>query len=210
MQTLRQDIRYLEKLIELYDWREPDFEHIVITSDVSWKQYEALLGFLGDRAGIYLTYSEGTLEIMAPGQRHEYSKENLGILLEAYFLEFGIRFYSIGSKTLRSELVKKGIEPDKSYCIGTNKEIPDLAIEIVVTSGGINSLEIYADLGVPEVWFWEKGSLSVFSLQDGKYIQVTQSQLLPNLELNLLAGYIDADDAYDALLEFRQKIKNSQ
>lgn len=208
MLTLNQDINYLEQLIKLHDLRNPYFEQIVITNEVSWEQYEAFLEILGDRAGIYLTYLEGSLEIMSPSRRHEVSKENIGILLEAYFLEFGIRFYSLGSTTFRSELAKKGIEPDKCYCIGSDKEIPDLAIEIVLTSGGINSLKVYAGLGVSEVWFWEKGILSVFSLQNGEYVQVTQSQLLPNLDLKLLASYVDADDSYDALLEFRQKIKN--
>lgn len=209
MLTISQDISYLEQVIKLHDLRNTDFEHIVIINQVSWEQYEAFLEKLGDRSGIYLTYLEGILEIMSPSRRHEINKELIGILLEAYFTESGIRFYSLGSTTFRSDLNKKGIEPDQSYCIGTNKEIPDLAIEIVLTSGGVDSLKVYKDLGVPEVWFWQKGSLLVFSLQNGEYTQVTQSQLLPNLNLNLLASYIDADDPFDALTEFRQKIKNS-
>jgi len=146
---------------------------------------------------------------MAPSRRHEIDKKHLGILLEDYFIEKEIRFYPMGSTTLRSELTARGIEPDECYCIGADKEIPDLAIEIVVTSGGINSLKVYAGLGVPEVWFWEKGRLSVFCLQDGEYIKVTQSRLLPDLDLDLLTSYLDADDAFDALLEFRQKIQDS-
>lgn len=209
MLTISQDISYLEQFIRLHELRNTDFEQIVIINQVSWEQYEAFLEKLGDRSGIYLTYLEGILEIMSPSRRHEINKELIGILLEAYFTESGIRFYSLGSTTFRSDLNKKGIEPDQSYCIGTNKEIPDLAIEIVLTSGGVDSLKVYKDLGVPEVWFWQKGSLLVFSLQNGEYTQVTQSQLLPNLNLNLLASYIDADDPFDALTEFRQKIKNS-
>lgn len=208
--TISQDISYLEQFIKLHELRNTVLEQIVIINQVSWEQYEAFLEKLGDRPRISVTYLEGMLEIMSPSHRHKLSKKLMGILLEAYFLEFGIRFYALGSTTFRSELCKKGIEPDQCYCIGTDKEIPDLAIEIVLTSGGINSLKVYQDLGVPEVWFWQKGSLLVFSLQNGEYIQVTQSQLLPDLDLNLLASYIDAEDPFDALLEFRQKIKNSQ
>ena len=34
-----------------------------------------------------------------------------------------------------------------------DKEIPELAIEVVYTSGGIDILKIYRRLGVKEVWF---------------------------------------------------------
>ncbi|WP_242578060.1 Uma2 family endonuclease, partial [Chroococcus sp. FPU101] len=151
--TISQDISYLEQFIKLHELRNTDLEHLVIINQVSWEQYEAFLEKLGDRPGIYVTYLEGSLEIMSPSRRHELSKKLMGILLEAHFLEFGIRFYALGSTTFRSDLTKKGIEPDECYCIGTNKEIPDLAIEIVLTSGGVNSLKVYKDLGVPEVWF---------------------------------------------------------
>ncbi|MEG4506483.1 Uma2 family endonuclease [Microcoleus sp. F6_B4] len=39
----------------------------------------------------------------------------------------------------------------------TKKAIPDLAIEVVFTSGGIDKLQLYKRLGIPEVWFWEDG-----------------------------------------------------
>ncbi|MGB5972799.1 MAG: hypothetical protein WBG38_05745, partial [Nodosilinea sp.] len=40
-----------------------------------------------------------------------------------------------------SGLVKR--EADKSYKLGTNRPQPDLLIEVVVTSGGIDKLEPY-------------------------------------------------------------------
>jgi Uma2 family endonuclease len=61
--------------------------------------------------------------------------------------------------TLESEagLVKR--EVDKSYKLGANRTRPDLAIEVVVISGGINKLEVCKRLGIPEVWFWQDGTL---------------------------------------------------
>ncbi|WP_324238767.1 hypothetical protein [Okeania sp.] len=35
------------------------------------------------------------------------------------------------------------------------KKVPDLAIEVVITSGGIKTLGIYQSLGVSEVCFWQ-------------------------------------------------------
>lgn len=44
-------------------------------------------------------------------------------------------------------------EPDESYCFGTSKPIPDLVIEVVLTSGHTQKLKRYRALGIPEVWF---------------------------------------------------------
>ena len=59
----------------------------------------------------------------------------------------------MGSTTLQRPEQGAGGELDESYCIGTDKDFPDLAIEVIVTSGSINRLELYRRLGVQEVWF---------------------------------------------------------
>ncbi|MDY6898549.1 MAG: hypothetical protein SWZ49_10805 [Cyanobacteriota bacterium] len=53
--------------------------------------------------------------------------------------------------------------------MGKKKSIPDLILKITVTNGGINKLEIYKRLVIPEVWFWEDGLLSAYCLQAGEY-----------------------------------------
>ena len=60
---------------------------------------------------------------------------------------------------MRLALKQAGAEPDKSWCIGQEKEFPDLVLEIALTSGGINKLEIYRRFKVPEVWFWRRNKL---------------------------------------------------
>ncbi|MBR8827639.1 MAG: Uma2 family endonuclease [Gomphosphaeria aponina SAG 52.96 = DSM 107014] len=143
---------------------------------------------------------------MSPNSRHEFYKENIGMLLEAYLFEVGIRFYSLGSTTWRDSNLQKGIEADKSYCFGSKKNIPDLAIEVVITSGGVDTLTVYQGLGVPEVWFLVHSRLRVYSWQNGEYVQVEKSELLPKLDLDLLASYVEWDEPFDAVLEFRKKI----
>lgn len=51
--------------------------------------------------------------------------------------ELNSRFYGRGGFTLE-ELGYASGTPDESYCIGSNKETPDIVIEIIVTSGTIN------------------------------------------------------------------------
>lgn len=198
----------LEKIANLPELKTIDSEQLFIINEISWQMYESLLESVGDDwAGIRITYLEGTLEIMSPSRRHEFAKTNIGRLLDAYFEETRTRFYGLGSTTFRSELTARGIEPDECYCINSEKSVPDIAIEIVITSGGINSLEVYQGLKVSEVWFWENNKFSLYHLHNDEYEAISQSNFLPRLDLNLLASYVMSSEPLDAILEFRQRVR---
>lgn len=77
---------------------------------------------------------------------------------------------------------------------------------LTVTSGGINKLEIYKRLGIPEVWFWEDGLFSAYCLQAGEYHKADKSTSLPDLDLELLAKYSRMVDQFDAVNEYSQLI----
>lgn len=178
----------------------------VLLYNVSWEQLEQLdIALAGTSAR--LTYLDGILEIMSPlSDDHEDNKKTLAMLLEVYMLAKNIRFYGRGSATIGKQEDKTRREPDESYNLGTKKSIPDLILEITVTSGGINKLEIYQRLRVPEVWFWEDGLLSVYCLQGDSYIKVSKSTLLPDLNLDILAKCALMADQYDAVTEYSQII----
>ncbi len=181
----------------------------VVLYNVNWEQLEQLdITLAGTSAR--LTYLDGILEIMSPlSDDHEEAKSTVSRLVEVYMREKDIRFYMRGSATIGKKEDKTRREPDESYNLGTKKPIPDLIIEITVTSGGINKLEIYKRLGVPEVWFWEDGVLSVYCLQENEYTKVRKSNLLPDLDLELLAQYSRMADQYDAVKEYNQVISQS-
>lgn len=184
-----------------------DPEQRQLISGVTWKQYEAFLNDLGDSPRYRVTYLDGVLELMSPNRRHERNKTNIGSLVEAYCQEKRIRYFPLGSTTLRKEEKRGGIEPDECYCIGTDKEFPDLAIEIIETSGSINKLEVYKRLQVKEVWFFKKNRFEIYHLRGETYEKISQSQVLPNLDLVMLAQYAVASDPLEAALEFREKVK---
>lgn len=186
-------------------------EQRVVLYGVSWQQYEALLFTFGDDfPNLRLSYMEGTLEIMSTSPAHEKIKKTIAMLMEAYFQETRTRFVSIGSATFRKEAKQRGLEPDECYCIGEEKEFPDIAIEVVLTSGNVDKLEIYKGLGVQEVWFWKNNQFSIYALREREYENVTRSELIPNLDLSLLAGYVKPNEQYDAVMEYRQVIRQSQ
>ena len=186
-----------------------------ITDKVTWQHYETLLTQLGDSLEFRLTYLDGILEIMSPSRNHESIKTRIGTLLEIYFLETNTEYYPTGSMTLRNPEQRGGTEPDESYCIGNNKEIPDLAIEVIITSGGINRLEVYQRLGVREVWFWQNNQFQVYHFRSetieqfqptSGYELIKNSELLPSLNLTVLAEYVQHPNPLIAAKSFRQTI----
>jgi Uma2 family endonuclease len=200
----------IEKIKDHPDLISLDTEQQYTLTGVSWQTYEALLTDLGDDfSGIRIHYLEGTLEITRPGRQNEVAKDNIARLLGVYFEETRTRFYGLGSTTFKSEAKLRGAEPDTSFCIATDKDLPDIAIEVVNTSGGVNKLEIYRGLGVPEVWFWQAGKFTLFHLRESGYEPIQSSEFLPNLDLALLATYVQNLEPLDAVIDFRAALRET-
>src|SRR6266566_6463914 len=156
--TGQEETRSLAELLRpepLPDGTEPE-ERLIICG-ISWRQYLALDKVLGDeRPGPRFYYLEGNLEIMTTSKEHERVRKWLSDLLAVYFEEKEIDIVPRGQATMRQALKEAGAEPDESWCVGEEKEFPDLALEIALTSGGVSKLEIYRRFPVPEVWFWRR------------------------------------------------------
>jgi Uma2 family endonuclease len=199
-----------------------DPEERRIIANVTWAQYEALLAELGDSLVYRVNYLDGVLEIVAPSRRHETGKSRIGPLLEMYFLETDTEYFPTGSTTFRSAEQQVGAEPDESYCIGTDKDIPDLVIEVVVTSGGINRLERFRRLGVREVWFWQNNQFCIYHWREDAaeytdkfkdsfdYEAIAHSELLPDLDMNLLSQCVLNPNPLAAAKAFRQGIRGQR
>ncbi|MBE9079395.1 Uma2 family endonuclease [Romeria aff. gracilis LEGE 07310] len=185
-----------------------DAEQRVLLHGVDWQQYEGLLRVLGDNfPTLRMSYLEGTLEIMTNSPEHEDLKKMVGMLVEAYLQETRTRFHAGGSTTFRKAAKQRGLEPDECYCLGTKKDFPDLAIEIVITSGLVDKLNIYRGLGVAEVWQWQAGAFSIYCLRSSGYERVETSELLPTLDLTMLVSYVKPEAQFDAVMAFRDAIR---
>jgi Uma2 family endonuclease len=177
---------------------EPDDRRFVLHG-VTWAQYLAVRAMFDDRPGLRMNFVEGTLELMSPSKEHEYIKKQLARLLELYALARGVRLHGYGQTTFRHEAAERGLEPDECYWVGdVDGEYPHLAIEVVVTSGGIDKLKAYAPLGVREVWFWRSDRFELYGLRDGAYSPIARSALLPLLDVEELARHVRMRDQADA------------
>ena len=174
---------------------EGDGDQRVFLHGMTWKDYETLLAVRGDRAGVRLSYLDGTIELMSPSRNHETIKTTLARLLEAYCDARGIELDGCGAWTLRNAPKEQGLEPDECYFVGetgNDKDVPDLAIEVVWSHGGLDKLEIYRGLGVPEVWVWDRAEgLRVFSLGEAGYELCARSRILPDLAPAWLGTFLD-------------------
>lgn len=187
------------------------YDQRVYLHGVSWSQYEALLAIRGESSGVRMTYLEGELELMSPSVYHEGIKTVLARLIEAYADERGLDLNGYGSWTVKDEGVARGLEPDECYILGERKDedVPDLAIEVIWTSGGIGKLAVYRGLGIPEVWLWRDRRITVYRLHESEYITAERSELLPDLDLEQLAGFIDPDHQSRAVRAFREALRQS-
>ncbi|WP_353736097.1 MULTISPECIES: Uma2 family endonuclease [unclassified Okeania] len=154
----------------------------VLLKDVSWQEFEEILKDLGESRASRIAYANNTLEIITPLPEHELSKEIISDLIKALLEELDREFLTLGSTTFKNEQMAKGIEPDNCFYIENEAKVrgkerldltidppPDLALEIYITSR--THLNIYANLGVGELWRFEKGKLQIYVLENNKYIE---------------------------------------
>ena len=184
-------------------------DHIVVLHNATWSDYQRLLELRGDRPVPRIAYANGTLQLMTPSRYHERLKSLIGQLVEVWCLEHDIEFGTFGSWTLESKEHERGLEPDECYILGTQQDAdrPDLAIEVVWTSGGIDKLPIYHALGVREVWIWRRGALTVHTRRDAGYEPTAQSELLPGIDLVELCSFLDRPTSSQAIREYRSALQ---
>ena len=187
----------------------PDDEPRVLIPGVPWGAYVVLRDAI-ESPGVRMTYLEGSLEIMSPSKLHEVTKKQIARLLELFCLERDIPLFGYGSTTFRKEEQKRGLEPDECYCRGADREVPDLAIEVVVTAAALDKLEVYRGLGIGEVWVFESAAFRVLKLVKDHYEPVARSDVFPEVDLPELARFALEADQHAALQGYRRRLRTPE
>jgi Uma2 family endonuclease len=164
----------------------PSADERVVMYGMGWSQYETLLALRGERRSPRMAYLDGAIELMSPSKPHEQITRRMEALINAHCLDRDIAFFTSGSQTLRRQLKDAGLEPDASFNFDVDRDLPDLAVEVIWTTGGLAKLEIYRRLGVAEVWFWTAAGIVVHELVDDAYVAQRRSPRLPELDLDLV------------------------
>ena len=134
-------------------------------SVISFEINPGMLGqFLEARTegGPRLKCFEGSVTLVSPGRSHETTGRRLVHLITAICEELEIEHTELAS-TLWAVPPGKGdtaYEPDESYYIqshetATEGQVPDLAIEIVVSNPEKKAIRCGVALGIPEMWVFD-------------------------------------------------------
>jgi Uma2 family endonuclease len=182
----------------------PTADQRIVIHHMDWARFEALLEARGDRCPPRMTYFKGAVELVSPSKFHEAIRLYFGRLLEIYFEVLGLDYIPYGS-TLFKHPPDAGMEPDECYVIGLapRDEYPDIALEVVWTSGGIAKLEVYRTLGVPEVWIWKDEQIGVYVLTATGYERRARSVLVPAVDLDFLLPFLQRVPGSSTMREFR-------
>ena len=176
----------------------------VILHGVSWETYERLLADFEDSHAAHFAYDQGVLEIMVLSFKHETFNRTLATIVEALAEEMEIDIVNAGSTTFKRADLGKGFEPDSCFYIQNEERVrgkreidltvdppPDLVIEIDISSPSLKKLPIYARIGVPEVWRYDGGVVTIFRLEAGEYSAQTASTALPGLMSQVISRFLE-------------------
>lgn len=164
----------------------------VTIPNVTWEEFESILQELGDKRASRIAYNQGNLEIMVPLPEHEISKDLISDIVKILLKAKKIKYQPFGSTTFKRQGTA-GVEPDACFYIQNYQQMighrrlqpddppPDLAIETDVTSK--TTLDAYEAIGVPELWIYDSGKLSIYLLKNGKYIKCEQSPYFEDIAI---------------------------
>lgn len=176
----------------------------VLLQKISWSKFEQIISELGEHRASRVAYDQGMLEIMVPLPEHEYFKDAIGDLVKDLAEELAIEYECFGSTTWRRQGLMGGAEPDNCFYIQNLPAIrgrldidlssdppPDLVLEIDITSKSLDRLPIYARLGIPEVWRYDKKQLRLYQLVNEMYVEIETSLAFSRFPVKSIPGFIE-------------------
>jgi len=176
---------------------------------ISWQTYLHLMAELGDHRAARLAYAQGVLEITMPSDRHETYKKLLERMIETLTEELNVPAKSFGATTLNRADLEHGAEPDSCYYVQHVQQIagrhidlamdppPDLIVEIHIASSSSRRMEIYRQLGVPELWRYLGGRVQIYQLHNGEYTPCDHSPSLPLVSTAVINQFLQQAETQD-------------
>ncbi|NBD32832.1 MAG: Uma2 family endonuclease [Cyanobacteria bacterium] len=173
---------------------------------MTWMDYEQFNS--EESPGYRVSYFNGVITLVSPSKNHERIAQTIAILVSAYCRKYNVLYFPLGSTRLENQPLA-GKEPDVSFAFNSDKDFPDLAIEVIFSSGRLDDLEKYQALGVPEVWFWRNNQVTFYQLQTQGYRKIDKSLFLSNLTSQTLTQFTNQGLSESPLVietEFWQQI----
>lgn len=190
-------------------------EYRTVLKKVNWPRYEQLLAEMARNRTARFSYYRGQLEMMTPLEEHDRCHKLIESLILTITDEMGIKIESYKAPTLKRVDLQVGVEPDTAYYIHNadrmarrtriNLEtdpVPDLILEVELSRSDFNKFEMYAELGIPEVWRYIskpgetflKGQFFIHYLDGDRYREEDHGLAFPFLSAGRILQFIDQSD----------------
>ena len=198
----------------------PDGQAVMLRG-VSWDEYLAY-NAEPENEGVRMYYSDGSLLLMTTGRLHERIRSILGALLHVWAEQHDQAIMCCGQWTLQKELEQKGLEADNCYYVSSTPLVrgkpeldlrkdppPDLAMEVDITTHSRHKFDIYAALGVAEIWVWQGDSIQCFRRSGDSYELIDESVEVPDFPAEAAVSVIMQnvwEDDVTVTKEFRKRI----
>ena len=176
----------------------------VVLQGQTWADYEALLATRNERSNIkiYFNAQTRTIRLMSPSPRHGNRSRALSKFVESLLEHQGRDYQNYDPITLK-KFDEKGIEPDSCFYIANWQAVlgkekidleidppPDLVLEVDLTS--LTQPQAYESIASPELWIYREEKLSIYTLENGRYVKSINSPTFPGIPvINLMPEYVE-------------------
>ena len=162
-------------------------DQILTITGATWSDYQRFDS--QEYPGYRVFYFQGEITIVSPGRNHERIAEVINRLIIAYCEKYELQDFPFGQTRLNVS-GQAGREPDLAYAFASDKDLPDLVVEVIFSSGDIEILKSsYQNIGISELWIWKNNKITFYYLEQNNYIVIKHSKILPAIESKSFVKY---------------------
>ena len=164
-------------------------DQILTITGATWSDYQKFDA--QEYPGYRVSYYQGEITIFSPGLNHEIIVSVIDRLILAYCDKYSILEFPFRQTRLEIE-GQTGKEPDLGYSFQTRKAQPDLVVEVIFSSGNIDTLKAsYKNLGISELWIWQAEQITFYYLDGSDYQPTKASKILDKIEAESLVKFVN-------------------
>ena len=164
-------------------------DQILTITGADWLDYQNFDS--QEYPGYRVSYFNGEITIVSPGRNHERIAAVINRLIIAYCEKYKLQDFPFGQTRL-NVWGQAGREPDLAYAFGSDKDLPDLVVEVIVSSGDIEILKSsYKNIGISELWIWKDNVMTFYTLESDSYNVVETSNILTTIRSQTLVKYVN-------------------
>ncbi len=164
-------------------------DQILTITGATWFDYQNFDS--QEYPGYRVAYFNGEITIVSPGRNHERIAAVINRLIIAYCEKYELQDFPFGQTRLNI-WGQAGREPDLAYAFNNDKDLPDLVVEVIFSSGDLETLKSsYKNIGICELWIWKENKMTFYALEQENYTVIQASEMLTTIESELLVKYVN-------------------